>query len=98
MPTHALDWHTYSVLGDPPEFVHKLPDTQLPEGALEENVIVAVPKAIVGVPLPVTEICGFDPLEAGGVPAVAVPPKSLVANPGPTPEAISPCVEPPTVR
>jgi hypothetical protein len=59
------------VLGDPLEFVHKLPETQLPEGAVAANVILAVPIVIVGVPTPVTEICGFELFVAGGVPAVA---------------------------
>ena len=75
LPTHDPATHTYSVVVVlPPELVHKLPEVQLPEGAVAENVIVAVPNVIVGVPVPTTEICGFVVFTAGGAPAVVAPP------------------------
>ena len=59
---------------------------------------MTVPICIDGVPVPATEMCGLEPFDTGGVPAVAVPPKSLVQKSGPEPLAISPWVAPPAVR
>ena len=78
------------MFGDPPELVQRLPETQLPEGAVAANVIDAVPMVMVGLPVPATDKCGFDEFVLGGVPAVAEPLKSATPYPGPTPLPISP--------
>ena len=67
-------------------------------GAPAAEVMVVDPSVMMGVPVPATEICGFEPFVAGGVPPEVPPPKSLVEKSGPAPLAINPCELPPTVR
>ena len=71
---------------------------QVVVGAPAAEVMVVEPRVMMGVPVPATEMCGFEALETGGVPPEVPPPKSLVEKSGPAPLAIKPCELPPTVR
>ena len=71
---------------------------QVVVGAPAAAVIVVEPIVMTALPAPATEICGFELLDAGGVPPEVPPPKSLVEKSGPEPLAIRPCELPPTVR
>ena len=67
-------------------------------GAPPPTEMFTVPICIEGVPVPATEICGLEPFDTGGVPPLVAPPKSLVENSGPAPDAIKPWLPPPAVR
>ena len=67
-------------------------------GAPAPVEIFVGPNCIEGVPVPATEICGFELFDAGGVPPDDDPPKSLKVKPGPVPLPIKPWFGPPAVR
>jgi hypothetical protein len=71
---------------------------QVEVGAPTPVAIVTAPRVMVAIPVPCTEICGLDPLEAGGVPDVVESYESSNPNPGPVPLASKPWLGPPAVR
>ena len=71
---------------------------QVEVGAPVPVEMLVRPSCMLALPVPATEMCGFEAFETGGVPPEVPPPKSLVEKSGPAPLAIKPCELPPTVR